>query len=232
MTDDENTFVEIFNDPEHAAQYADGPGKFVPGFYHLHRMAGVLMREAAPANAHVMVHGAGGGLELEALAKENPDWTFLGVDPAAPMLEAARERLGDINSRVTLHHGYAEDAPEGPFDAATSFLTLHFLDEAERRRTVSDIVRRLKPGAPFIAVHCSFSQEAEERETWLSRHRAFAIASGVDPELAEHGRRTISESLYVLDPSTDERILREAGLSDITPFYSAFTWRGWFGRAS
>ena len=224
-------FVDIFKDAEHAAQYADGPARFVPGFRSVHQMAGVLIREFAPADAHVMAHGAGGGLELLSLATENPGWTFVGVDQAKPMLDEARARFGDLNDRVELHHGYAEDAPEGPFDAATSFLTLHFLDADERRKTVSDIVRRLKPGAPFITAHCSFPQDTAQRAQWLARHQAFTMASGVDAELAEAGRNDIAENLHVVDPAVDEQILRDAGLSDVTMFYAAFTWRAWVGRA-
>ncbi|MEL6359860.1 MAG: class I SAM-dependent methyltransferase [Pseudomonadota bacterium] len=232
MTENTTPLVDIFQDPEHAAEYAEGPAKFVPGFRDLHRMATILLREYAPTNAEVLVHGAGGGLELEAFASANPEWTFLGVDPAKPMLDEAKVRLGDLNERVKFHHGYTEDAPLGPFDAATSFLTLHFLERNERRETVAEIVRRLKPGAPFITAHCSFPQEAEQRAAWLARHRAFSIASGVDPDLAEKGRKDISERLHVYDPETDEEILREAGLSNVTMFYAAFTWRGWFGSVS
>ena len=231
MTEKSNPFLELFDDPEHAARYTDGPARFVPGFHSLHRMAGVLIRESAPPDAHVLVHGAGGGLELEALATENPRWTFVGVDPAKPMLEQARARLGNLTERVTLHHGYAEDAPAGPFDAATSFLTLHFLDATDRLKTVSDIVRRLKPGAPFVTAHCSFPQDPDHRDTWLERHRNYVVASGIDADDAEQARKDISESLAVFDPEIDERILRDAGLSDVTLFYSAFTWRGWVGRA-
>ena len=231
MPNPPNPFLDLFADPDHAAQYADGPARFVPGFHALHQMAGVLIREFAPSNSQVLVHGAGGGLEIEAFARENPDWSFLGVEPAKPMLDEARARLANLDDRVTLHHGYAHDAPSGPFDAATSLLTLHFLNAAERQQTVSDIVRRLKPGAPFIAAHVSFPQDPLHRDTWLTRHRDFVVASGVDPEDAEAARKDISESLETLDPEVDERILRDAGLSDVTLFYSAFTWRGWFGRA-
>ena len=232
MTETSNPFLALFEDPEHAAVYADGPETFVPGFNDVHRMAGVLIREYAPPDARVLVHGAGGGLEIEAFARENPGWSFLGVEPAKPMLDAARRRLADLDARVTLHHGYAHDAPEGPFDAATSLLTLHFLNATERRETVAEIVRRLKPGAPVVTVHCSFPQDPEHRDAWLTRHREFVIASGVDPDQAEAARRDISEKLDVYDSETDERILRDAGLSDVTMFYSAFTWRGWIGRAT
>ena len=231
MAEKANPFLEMFKDPEQAARYADGPAKFMPGFSDVHRMAGVLIRERAPRDAHVLVHGAGGGLELEAFARENSGWTFTGVDPAKPMLDEARQRLGLLNSRVSLHHGFIDAAPKGPFDAATSLLTLHFLDAEARRKTVSEITRRLKPGAPFVAAHCSFPQDAAKRDAWLSRYREFAIASGADAEMAETARAAVADSIALFDPDTDETILRDAGLRDVTAFYAAFTWRGWVGYA-
>jgi tRNA (cmo5U34)-methyltransferase len=35
----------------------------------------------------------------------------------------------------------------------------------------------------------------------------------------------------ILSPEQDEAVLREAGFSDVTLFYAAFTWRGWVGYA-
>ena len=229
MTKRSDPILALFEDPAHAAVYAEGPARFVPGFGALHKMASVLIREHAPADANVLVHGAGGGLEIEAFATLNPQWTFLGVDPAAPMLEAAKVRLAPIKDRVALHLGYAEDAPMGPYDAATSFLTLHFLDAEERTKAVSEIVQRLKPGAPFITVHCSFPQDPARRDTWLTHHRDYVISSGVSPEEAETAKQSISENLELFDPPVDEEILRNAGLNRVTPFFTAFTWRGWGG---
>ncbi|MEL7040271.1 MAG: methyltransferase [Pseudomonadota bacterium] len=231
MTEPQNAFLDMFEDANQAANYADGPMRFVPGFSAMHQMANILIQESAPQDAHVLIHGAGGGLELEAFAQANAGWTFTGIDPAKPMLEAARQRLGDLMDRVTLHHGYIDTSSAGPFDAATSLLTLHFLDPAERQRTVSEIVRRLKPGAPFVVVHTSFPQASEHRSAWLTRYRDYAISSGVDPDDAENARKAVSENLELLDPETDENILRAAGLKHITLFYAAFTWRGWFGFA-
>ena len=44
------------------------------------------------------------------------------------MLKLAERTLGPLGARVQLQHGYIDDAPDGPFDAATCLLTLHFLD--------------------------------------------------------------------------------------------------------
>lgn len=223
--------ADSFKNPEAIAGYADGPPRFVPGFEALHRMTAILLAENAPAAARVLVLGAGGGLELQALSLAHPGWSFVGVDPAEPMLDMASRTLGPLMERVELVHGYIDDAPAGPFDAATCLLTLHFLDAPERLRTVRALHARLKPGAPFVAAHSSFPQDPSSRPTWLARYAAYAVASGADPQQAAKGRDAVDAHLSLLDPTEDERILRDAGFSDITMFYAAFTWRGWIARA-
>ncbi|MBK1870226.1 class I SAM-dependent methyltransferase [Aestuariivirga sp. YIM B02566] len=220
-----------FSDPDAVARYAEGPPRFVPGFADLHRMSSLLLAERAPRHARLLVLGAGGGLELRAFADAQPQWTFDGVDPAAEMLKLAEQTLGPHAARTRLHQGYIDDAPEGPFDAAACLLTLHFLVPAERRRTLSEIHRRLKPGAPFVAAHSSFPQHADERALWLSRYAAFAIASGAPPDKAESARAAIAARLEILDPEEDEAILRDAGFTKVSLFYAAFTWRGWVAYA-
>ncbi len=219
-----------FSDPAAVARYVEGPPRFVPGFADMQRMSGILLAERAPENARVLVLGAGGGLELKAFATAQPGWSFDGVDPAGEMLKLAARTLGPLASRARLHQGYIDDAPEGPFDAAACLLTLHFLDTAERLRTLSEIHRRLKPGAPFVAAHSSFPQD-EGRAQWLSRYAAFAIASGADPVQVGGARAAVDAHLNMLSPEQDEAVLREAGFSDVSLFYAAFTWRGWVAYA-
>jgi tRNA (cmo5U34)-methyltransferase len=225
------TLLASFKDPEKVKRYGDGPRRFVPGLDDLHRMMAVLLAERAPESIRVLVLGAGGGLELRALANAHPGWMFVGVDPAAAMLDEARRVLGADAARVSFCEGYIDDAPPGPFDAATCLLTLHFLDAAERTRTARQVHRRLKPGAPFVAAHSSFPQEGGARALWLSRYAAFALASGADPEQVGKMCATVDAHVPLLDPRQDEAILRDAGFSEVSLFYAAFTWRGWVGYA-
>jgi tRNA (cmo5U34)-methyltransferase len=226
-----NFFLAAFNDPDAAARYADGPRRFVPALAELHRMTGMLLAERAPQDAHVLVLGAGGGLELKAMANAYPDWRFTGVDPAAAMLTEAGRMLGTDAHRATFVEGYIDDAPPGPFDAATCLLTLHFLGAEERRRTLAEIHRRLRPGAPFVAAHTSFPQHPAERDVWLSRYAAWAASMGVDPEYTAKAAETVAANLALLTPEHDEAILRDAGFADVRLFYAALTWRGWIAVA-
>ncbi|MHC1549739.1 class I SAM-dependent methyltransferase [Phyllobacterium sp. K27] len=218
-----------FSDPDVVSGYAARTEQLVPGLRHLHQMAGLLLAEKSPADARVLVLGAGGGMELGALAKMQPDWHFVGVDPSVEMLQLAKANLGSLASRVTFQEGYIENAPDGPFDAAICLLTLHFLPRHERLETLRGIQRRLKPGAPFIVAHHSFPNKDGEADKWLARYAAFAAMSGVAAFQSENSIRTMKERLPVLSPEQDEALLREAGFSNVELFYAGFTFKGWVG---
>jgi tRNA (cmo5U34)-methyltransferase len=211
--------------------YADNARRTVPGVDAVHRMATILLAERAPMDARILVLGAGGGLELKVFAEAHPHWTFDGVDPAEPMLDLARSTLGDLIDRIALHTGYIDSAPTGPFDGAACLLTLHFLDHAERLRTLQRLRQRLKPGAPLVVMHISYAQAPQARELWLDREAAYFVASGATPEAAAARRAAVSNALHSLSPEQDEDLLRQAGFSDVTLFYAAFTFRGWVAYA-
>jgi tRNA (cmo5U34)-methyltransferase len=224
-------FMRAFRDPEAVARYTDGPRRFVPGLEALHAMTAILLAEHAPADARVLVLGAGGGLEMRALAQAQPGWRFVGVDPAGPMLDLAARTLGEDAHRAQLIEGYIDDAPEGPFDAAVCLLTLHFLDFDERVRTLGQIHRRLRAGAPFVAAHGSFPQAGEDKARWLSRYAAYAVANGVEPQMAENARAAVATAVNMLAPDRDEAALVAGGFGEVELFFAAFTWRGWVARA-
>ncbi|WP_456843553.1 class I SAM-dependent methyltransferase [Bradyrhizobium sp. USDA 4486] len=192
-------------------------------------MSAILLAERVRDDGHVLVLGAGGGLELKTFAEAQPAWRFCGVDPSAEMLRLADRTLGALTSRVDFYEGYIDGAPTGPFDGATCLLTLHFLSEEERRRTVVQVHQRLRPGAPFVVAHHSFPQNDGEKTKWLSRYAAFAIASGVPVANAESAIQAMYERLPLLSPEQDEGILRDAGFADVALFYAGFTFRGWVG---
>ena len=221
-----------FADPALVATYPQQAAKAVPGYHDVHTMASVLLAERAPEGARVLVLGAGGGLETKALATAHPDWTFLAVDPSAAMLDLAMTTLGPLASRMNVHQGYVDDAPEGPFDAATALLLLHLMDREARVNTLTDVHRRLRPGAPLVVMHVSYPQgDPAERELWLSRHEAYLVASGVESAHVKKARTMLREHMPALNPGEDRAVLEEAGFTGVTQFFSAFTFRGWIGYA-
>ncbi|MCX7319367.1 MAG: class I SAM-dependent methyltransferase [Hyphomicrobiales bacterium] len=222
--------TQIFNDPVAVAAYAERAQRQVPGFSDLQRMAMLLLAEHAPGAADILVLGAGGGLELKLFAEAQKDWRLLGVDPSAAMLDLARLTLGPLQSRATLIEGTIDAAPLGPFDGAACLLTLHFLPRDERLRTLREVRRRLKPGAPFVVAHHSYSK-SENGRRWLSRFADFAVLNGVDAEKAAAMPAALFEHLPALSPEEDQALLQEAGFNDVALFYAALTFRGWVALA-
>ncbi|WP_266172217.1 class I SAM-dependent methyltransferase [Dyella subtropica] len=219
-----------YEDPEFVRRYAQGPAAFVPAYVHMQRMAAQLMRERIGDTGQVLVLGAGGGLELEAFAKLSPQWTFVGVDPAKAMLTAAQERMraAGASERVDWHHGYIFDAPAGPFDAATSLLTLHFVpDDGTKECTLREIHRRLKPGAPFMLVDLCIDLAASDAATALNRYREFALESGAQPEQVETTCGRLVTVLQMVSAERDEELLGGAGFRQVELFYAGLSWRGW-----
>jgi tRNA (cmo5U34)-methyltransferase len=217
----------MFSDPQAVARYAEGPVKQVPGFHALQQMAALLLAESVPANGRVLVLGAGGGLELKVFADAHPMWHIVGVDPSAEMLKLAEATLGPLASRVELREGYIDTTPQEPFDGATCLLTLHFLPVEERLHTLTELARRLKPGAPLIVAHHSFPQSEHEKARWLNRYAAFAVASGVPAANAKNAIAAITSQLPALTPEQDVALMREAGFDGVELFYAGFTFKGW-----
>lgn len=225
LTDAPNNNAAPFGSA-HAKSYAEGPPRQVPGFDGLHRMMSMLLAERVPAHGQILVLGAGGGLELKALADDHPGWTLTGVDPSADMLRLAEQIVGPHAQRIHLHEGYIDSAPAGPFDGAVCLLTLHFVPRDQRLDTLHQIRRRLVPGAPFVVAHISFAQIEPERSRWIARHVAFSGTAAANVESARHA---IATRLSILSPEEDEALLREAGFSDVGLFYAGLSFRGWVG---
>ncbi|MFD2647416.1 class I SAM-dependent methyltransferase [Devosia albogilva] len=211
----------------HARLYAEGPPRQVPGFDGLHRMTSQLLAERVPAEGRVLVVGAGGGLELRMLADAHAGWRFTGVDPSADMLRAAEAQVAVHAGRMELVEGYIEAAPMGPFDGATCLLTMHFVPAEQRLPTLKAVRERLRPGAPFVMAHLSFTQAEPERSHWIRRHIAFG---GGDPQ-SEAAVEAMRTRLTVLPPEEEEALLREAGFDGVSLFYAGLSFRGWVAYA-
>jgi len=213
-----------------AHDYASRPVRQVPGFADLHRMAIQLMGERVGEHGRILVLGAGGGLELRAFAEARPNWTFEGVDPSADMLALASTIAAAHMDRIALRQGFITDASEGPFDAATAILTFHFIPADQRLDTLRQLRRRLKPGAPLITAHISFSQTEPERSAWIARHVAYANPDAA-PDQLENSRNAIASRLTILSPEEEEAHLRAAGFGGVSLFYAGLSFRGWIAYA-
>jgi tRNA (cmo5U34)-methyltransferase len=223
------SWMSSFSDAEAVSAYAKMAARNVPALGDLHRMVGLLLAEKVPRNGRVLVLGAGGGLELKAMAGMHTGWHFDGVDPSAPMLDQARAVADGFADRIELYEGYIEDAPDGPYDGATCLLTLHFLPAAERVRTLKELHRRLRPGAPLVTAHHSFPNNDAEKEKWLTRFATYVATSETGISQTKVNVQAMKERLPILSPDQDVSAMHQAGFPRVELFYAALTFKGWVG---
>lgn len=201
----------------------------VPGLFDLHRMAMLLLSEGAPRSATMLVVGAGGGMETLSMAEAQPSWRFTGVDPSAAMLDLARETLEPVEDRVILLEGTVDRAPLGPFDGATSILTLHHVSAAERLSTLRSIHQRLKPGARLVVAGHSAPEASPEK--WMTRSVAFGSREELDWTKSMETAQRMVERLHLMTPSEEVEMLQKAGFSEVQLFFAAFSFRGFVAAA-
>ena len=97
----------------------------------------------------------------------------VGVDQSPQMLEGARERIerARLADRIELRLGSAEelDLAEGSFDALTAGYLLRYVDDP--LQTMRDLLRLVRPGAPFALLDFSVPPNVAARAALASLHR-------------------------------------------------------------
>src|SRR5271157_3593849 len=210
------------HNPAATENYERGPRWFVPGYDASHAMAAVLLHDRIGEQGHILVVGAGGGVELSVFARECPGWKFTAVDPSAEMLRQARAKLDSVGAadRVTWVQGEVEKSLKGPFDAATSFLALNFVDVDRRLAILRDIHARLKKDAPFLVIDGCSDKSSKRFENDLRIYAAFARRNGAPSDLVQRAVAMQRESLYSVLPEREVALLSEAGFVDARLFYA------------
>ena len=95
-----------------------------------------------------------GTLAIAARERLGPDGEVHGVDPSPEMIEHAREKARRAGLTVDFQVGVIEELPfeKGSFDAVTSTLMFHHLDQDLRLRGLAEVRRVLRPGGRLLVV--------------------------------------------------------------------------------
>ncbi|HAH10595.1 MAG TPA: class I SAM-dependent methyltransferase [Alphaproteobacteria bacterium] len=226
--------IDFDNQPDLVANYERGPRWFIPGYDAIHTMAAALLRNRIGQTGRILVLGAGGGFEITAMARHGA-WHFTGVDPSEQMLALARRILardGVPASRFELISGYIPDAPRGAFDAATCFLTMHFVkDDGAKAQAFQHIHACLRPGAPFLFVDGCADMASPNFARQLADYAEFARLQGAPEDIITMALEMNRSSLNFVTAERNLALMSDAGFSDITLFTAGTLFRGWIARA-
>lgn len=132
-----------------------------------------------PAGRRWLDVGCGtGALTATVLTAADPA-AVLGVDPSAPFLDLARQRVTD--PRATFERGDAQalPVPDGGYDAVVSGLALNFVPEPGR--AVAEFARAARPGGVVAAYVWDYSEGMRfMRHFWDAARELDPDATAVD----------------------------------------------------
>lgn len=223
-------------DASRAGEYAEQARIGLAGYDACHELSACMLAAALGEGtpARILVVGAGGTAgEIICAAQLEPQWTFVAVDPSAPMLDLARASLtaAGVSDRVECHRGAVADLDTAPaFDAAIMIGVLHHLPgEADKQDILEQISLRLRPGAPFVVAgnYRPYASQPVLMAAWATRWRM----NGAGPAEVEAKMNKILQGAEP-PPSEDAvfALLAHAGFEDPLGFFSSLFWGAWLAR--
>lgn len=222
--------MEIYNE-EWTRNYERRANAGIPGREGLYRVCKAFFR-GLHADSRILVIGCGTGEELISLAQMLPHASFVGIDPAQPMLELCRKRVSSegLSKRINLKSVSLENFIDGgDFDAATAILvSQHLADDHAAAEFFSTIAALLKPRGRFYSadVHIASGQD---RDLMLALWTEQALMSGIESEAVEGMLARFATDLRPRDEATIVGFLRSAGFANILKPYSSLIYGAWAG---
>ena len=197
----------------------------------IHTAINSLLRSILRPESNLLVVGAGTGTEILELSKTNLGWRFVGIDPAQPMLEVAKERIATagLSDRASLVQGFVGDLPlDTRYDAAIAAMVLHFVaDDGGKLRLLSDIAARLGSGAPLVLMDLHGDLSNPDSELSLEAWKHQQNLAGVQWEEVESGMRERMKAIHFVPAGRIEELLSQARFSKIQHFFQNFMLGGW-----
>ena len=88
------------------------------------------------------------------IAERHPETELVGIDADPRILEIARRKIARAGAKITLEEGMAFELPypDWTFDRVVSSLVFHHLTPEDKRRTLAEVWRVLRPGGQLHIV--------------------------------------------------------------------------------
>ncbi|HEY9038761.1 MAG TPA: class I SAM-dependent methyltransferase [Roseovarius sp.] len=201
----------------------------LPGLDGMYRLVAALIATRATDNARLLIAGAGGGREIEALGASALAMDITAIDPSEENLNSAK-RVADgigVSHRITFCSGTIDDLPSRPpFDAATSLLVMHHLrDDGAKLAYLTALKDRLTGGGMLIHADVFFDG-LEEFESLIPAYLAHADLVGAN----YHAARLELEAIPRLPIVSEDRtraLFSAAGFSEPREVFRTLWYRCW-----
>lgn len=215
-------------DDEMSARYDGFVPLLIPDYVRIHELVVAQLGLALDEGACILVVGAGTCAEVLTLADFDPTWTFVAVEPSAAMVDVARRRLAaaGLNDRVTFHIGTIDTLEDqGPFDAATAILMLHFVPLEQKAAVLEDIAKRLKTNAPLVMAHPIGDPKSDEHTLAMQSWRDHLEEMFKDRAAEVYSN--VSDTLHFMSDEAQTDALKGVGFDQVVRFHTKLIIGAW-----
>lgn len=217
-----------------ASKYDNKIRRLMPGYEAMHQLANYLLNSLLPVNAHLLIVGAGTGMEVITYGIANQGWTFTAVEPSAAMVALCRDNVSasGLDDRVHILCGYATDlSSEVKFDAATSILISHFIQSKhDKLRFFKSISALISNDAPLISVDLFGDQNSDDFKLLLKCWKRLFSSAGSTAQDLEQSFNYIQKDISFVSEEHYKQLLEESGFSKVSGFYREYLFGGWICR--
>src|SRR5688500_16614631 len=202
-----------------------------PFYETIHPTMNAMLLGLVRSDGQLLIVGGGTGAEILEFGKTNPAWRFLGVDPAQPMLDLAKEKIdaAGLSERAAFFKGYVDDLPPGTlYDGATLGMVMHFVaDDGAKLKLLHAIASHLSPGAPLVLMDAYGDLTTPESQLLLAAWKHQQNLAGLKWEQVESGMKERMQGIHFVSGTRIEQLLAEAGFHRVQRFFQIFMLGGW-----
>lgn len=223
--------VHIFD--KYAAEYDDARRRLIPCFDDFYGVALVCIPFAKEARIKVLDLGAGTGLMSAMVAAIYPHADFTLIDISEKMLEEAKGRfaaLGIAPKFMVSNYASKLEFSE-PFDLVVSALSIHHLDENQKKVLFGEVYRALAPGGFFVnadqVLGDTVALERIYRDNWVKQVKE---CGATDEELTSALDRMGEDKMSPLSFQLD--CLKETGFHNVNCWYKNYSFVVYSGEKS
>lgn len=190
-----------------AKEYDSRRKMFIPCFDAYYNLTTNFLVKNISKPDRIMDLGAGTGLLSFFWYKYFPNAEFVLVDIADEMLEIAKKRFDNLSNFSYIVNDYSKNFPNGDFDVILSALSIHHLDNEQKRDVFVETHKKLPDGGVFVN-YDQFCAGTPQMNTWYNRcWENELVASGLSERDIERWQErkkldrecSVIEEIYMLE---------------------------------
>ncbi len=163
-----------------AKVYDENRKKFIPCFDDYYLTTVRFLSSSIPSPKTILDLGAGTGLLSKFLYDEFPNAKFSLVDVSGKMLEVARKRFEGFPNFEFSSLDYTRNLPNRKFDLIASALSIHHLEDGDKRALYRNVLEHLESGGTLVNID-QFNADTAEMNAlyesyWVNSIRASGLS--------------------------------------------------------